>query len=323
MLAQLVNRAQNPAVQQPLTELDSNSPQLLNPTKAAAATSNEIGDVPATADEVLNVLSSLQHVGADTAMAMLDALATCETAMNSLVRDAQAGVAQAKAERAAEREAAELAACNERLIRRRRKNDMETSRSASGEEDSTDDASQSALQSAAAPFWVDVTGALRLVRAQHHLKSNEVGRLELGARVAVLEKRQSSDGAWRAAIALEGGGGKLFGWMTLMTRDGVENVTYVDPQPPVETLPPPLRSSSSSASLASSSGLQSGSFGSSFSARGVGSARGSPRPRDARLRADCGERTPRGGGVGGAVISRLEGLALTPRGLMPHMHSSR
>ena len=45
-----------------------------------------------------------------------------------------------------------------------------------------------------------------------------------------------SDGSRRAAIALEGGGGKLHGWITLVMKDGAENEIFTVPQPPLEVL---------------------------------------------------------------------------------------
>ena len=286
--------AHNSPLDLPLTEIKANSLRGDVPlsAKTAAPSAAFQRKQPSNAGEALEVLASLQHVEHGVQMAMLDALAGCESAMAALVSDAQTRMAQARAEAVAAREASETAAMAERLGRRRRKADLELSNSASGE--SSDDGTKSPLQTTAVPFWVDVTGALRLVRMQVNLKSAEVGRLELGSRVAVLEKRQSSDGAWRAAVALENGGGKLFGWMTLVTRDGVENVTFVDPQPPAVTLPPPLRSCASSSS--SSSVADGG--GGGGSARGGGGASRSTGGRS---------------GEGGGMVSRFEGMALTPR----------
>ena len=42
------------------------------------------------------------------------------------------------------------------------------------------------------------------------------------------------DGALRACVSLPGGGGAPHGWMTLVMRDGVENATFLEPQPPAE-----------------------------------------------------------------------------------------
>ena len=198
----------------------------------------QLSDVaPSTGVEALEVLTSLQHVGTEQMMQMLDALASCEQAMGDLVTDAQRRIAAMRAEKAAER-AERAAAAAAKALRRSSKVDRSQSASPTNESEcsSTQD---SPLISACVPFWADASGALRLVRVGPHLKSNEVGRLELGARVAVLEKRQSGDGAWRAAIALEGTGDKVHGWMTLITKDGVDNVTYIDPQPAIP-LPPPL-----------------------------------------------------------------------------------
>lgn len=71
--------------------------------------------------------------------------------------------------------------------------------------------------------------------------------------MAVLDVRRTSDGAVRGAIALEGGGGKLLGWITIITRDSVENVTLLDPQPNVQP-PAPLGSNARSGSDASQRG---------------------------------------------------------------------
>ena len=118
----------------------------------------------------------------------------------------------------------------------------------------------------------------RLARASASLKSSEVGRLEPGTRVAVLERRQMPDGAWRCAVALEGGGGRVHGWLTLLTKDGAENLSVCLPQPKTP-LPPPLTSVASSGN---------------FHAAASGA----------------------GGGMGASVrlcTTRVQGLALTPR----------
>lgn len=77
---------------------------------------------------------------------------------------------------------------------------------------------------ALSPFWAEVCGHLRLVRVAFSTKSAECGRLELGTYVRVVDTRQTSDGAWRAAVALSADDESALGWMTLITKDGIDNL---------------------------------------------------------------------------------------------------
>ena len=62
-----------------------------------------------------------------------------------------------------------------------------------------------------------------LVRADFEMSSDEVGKLPTGSTVYVLEMRTQPDGAKRARVALEGQE-QPFGWLTAVTKDGVENL---------------------------------------------------------------------------------------------------
>lgn len=261
----------------PLVERDGNSSHISSTTAVHTKLhGSALSGAPSTALEALDVLNGLQHVGNAQWSNILDALAGCEAAIGALVTDAQARVALSRAEAAAAREAEETASNRERLVRRRRRTELCLSASNSAEESESE---QQPLLSIALPFWAEASGSLRLVRASHSLKSPEVGRLELNARVAVLDRRKTPDGAWRCAVALEGGGGRLHGWMTLLTKDGLENISACVPQPAVP-LPPPLSSCSSRSDLGASGGATGGGGG---------------------------------GSACGSLSSRVEGLVLTPR----------
>ena len=62
-----------------------------------------------------------------------------------------------------------------------------------------------------------------LVRAAFETSSDKVGELAAGTRIHVLEVRDQPDGSKRAAIALEGTQ-RLYGWLTSVTKDKVENL---------------------------------------------------------------------------------------------------
>lgn len=83
------------------------------------------------------------------------------------------------------------------------------------------------------PYWAQVRGT-PLVRKGFSLRTPPAGRLEAASRVVVVEKKAMLDGALRGAIALEGAVGEAHGWMTLVMRDGVENATVMEPQPPID-----------------------------------------------------------------------------------------
>ena len=140
-------------------------------------------------------------VGADEALAAIDFLAGHEEAVNALVKEARVDL---DLELRARTDAYE-ARCNGCLP-------------------------SASVLDATPPYWATADGARRLVRADFNLKSHEVGRLHPDARVYVLETRQTMDGAWRAAIALDGGS-QPHGWMTIVSKDGTEHATYCFPQP--------------------------------------------------------------------------------------------
>lgn len=79
-----------------------------------------------------------------------------------------------------------------------------------------------------------------LVRAAVETTSAEVGKVPSGTKVYVLEMLEQPDGAKRACIALEGSQ-KPHGWLTAVTKDGVENLRKL-PLPVYEVLAskPPL-----------------------------------------------------------------------------------
>ena len=81
------------------------------------------------------------------------------------------------------------------------------------------------LSRAEPPYWVGIDGT-PLVRKGFSLKSQPNGRLDAGSKVQVLETRLTLEGGLRGAIALEGGLGE-HGWMTLIMKDGAENVRYL------------------------------------------------------------------------------------------------
>lgn len=147
----------------------------------------------------------------ERAMQALDALASSEDAVRALVAEARAELAA----EALDRDGREALAA-EMLARR--------AAAFAAAADSPPRADEASI-----PFWGLVTGPLRLVRSDFALKSPAVGRLEAATRVQVLERRQTADGVTRAAISLEGmSPGKTYGWMTLTSKDGAENVSYFD-----------------------------------------------------------------------------------------------
>jgi hypothetical protein len=89
------------------------------------------------------------------------------------------------------------------------------------------------LGRAQAPFWVGIDGT-PLVRKGFSLKTQPHGRLASGSRVMVLETKVMLDGAYRAAISLEGTHGVPHGWITLVMSNGNENVSFPLSEPPPE-----------------------------------------------------------------------------------------
>ena len=161
-----------------------------------------------------------QHDNPEQTLLALDALCSCEEAIVAIVAEAQASVAAARANHAADRAAA--IAATEDMLSRRVLPTIETACAATLTPHSS---------GGFAPFWAEVWGSLRLVRADYNLKSSEVCRLDAGALVRVHQVRRTLDGAWRGAVSLAGGGNKPLGWMTLVPKDGSENTSYVFPQP--------------------------------------------------------------------------------------------
>ena len=63
-------------------------------------------------------------------------------------------------------------------------------------------------------------------RAQFELTSGKAGEVACKALIHVLDARETADGAFRVAYALEGGSA-IKGWVTAVTKDGTENVVLV------------------------------------------------------------------------------------------------
>ena len=100
-------------------------------------------------------------------------------------------------------------------------------------------AALSALDSTAVPYWAAADGELRLVRQGFSLKTPPVGRLAASTRILVMETKRMQDGALRGAVALEGKCGEVHGWMTLVLKDGTDNVRLLSPQPALGLAPHP------------------------------------------------------------------------------------
>ena len=162
-------------------------------------------------DDALGVLSNLNlDAGAEQMMRMLDTLASCERGMMALVGDAQANIMSSRKSKDKQQKSSRAAA--EKLV----------AKVVCAEDNTENTKPVSRLLTAEVPFSVEASGTLRLLRVGHLLKSAEAGRLAQNARVTVLETRQTNDGTWRAAVALEGSS-SVHGWMTLVTKDGVDN----------------------------------------------------------------------------------------------------
>jgi len=91
------------------------------------------------------------------------------------------------------------------------------------------------LRRATPPYWVQVDGT-PLLRQGYSLKTPPAGRLESNSQVAIVGTRAMKDGSLRAAVGL-GPNGNVCGWMTLVTNQGLENATYLIPQPEAALLP--------------------------------------------------------------------------------------
>lgn len=184
---------------------------------------------PPPKDIASTALNALSGMDAMEAMAALNALAADEEAMLALVNAARLDVADDLAAKVRRQKLKEQRRAAKRGGAKR------PSGFASPSSDSSDTGGttpRSTLLNASVPFWAEIGGAnLRLVRTGHSLKSAEVGRLERLAHVQVVERRRTADGTWRAAISLSGREYDTYGWMTLVTKDGTPNATYMLPQP--------------------------------------------------------------------------------------------
>lgn len=175
-----------------------------------------------TSTDAMDFLCTLwQHENPEQTLLALDSLCSCEEAIVAIVTEAQASVAAARASHATDRSAA-LAATEDALSRQELPT-IETACAAA--------LTPRSSSGGFTPFWAEVCGTLRLVRAEYNLKSPEVCRLDTGALVRVHQVRKTLDGVWRGEVSLAGGLLKPLGWMTLIPKDGSENMSYVFPQP--------------------------------------------------------------------------------------------
>ena len=84
------------------------------------------------------------------------------------------------------------------------------------------------LDPEAAPFFAEASGPLRLLRGGFSFTSSEIRRLRQGTRVRVHETHLTDDGIWRCAVAMANSPSddmsRVIGWMTMITKNGTENM---------------------------------------------------------------------------------------------------
>lgn len=180
--------------------------------KHARASSDAIADhaelahllaVDPPSDSLLDRLARMGHLSPEAAMAEIDDLGRCERTIQALVAEARAEIQQKKPDRASR------------------------------------ECEVNQVYAAPPAYWAEVVGTLRLVRARPELKSTELLRLPPFARVKVVETKLMADGCWRAAILHPAGEGKVLnGWMTLVGKDGVLNLSALRPTPSDDAILP-------------------------------------------------------------------------------------